>query len=130
MKSDSGKPDSGRSEMGTTDLNEHREKQPAEYLLEHLLETINLQLEYAKKMDADKLKDATNRRQDLLFQLELEVVQTERTDYLVELQQEIEKMDDRLMAVLEVVNDACKIANPSKSPETYTSKGTISGYKI
>lgn len=129
-KSDSGKSDSGISAMGTTDLNEHREKQPAEYLLEHLLETVHLQLEYAKKMDADKLKDATNRRQDLLFQLELEVVHTERTDYLVELQQEIEKMDDRLMAVLEVVNDACKIANPSKSPETYTSKGTISGYKI
>ena len=116
--------------MESTGTNNHTEKQPAEYLLEHLLETIHLQLEFAKKMDADKLKEATNRRQDLLFQLELEVVHTERTDYLVELQEEISKMDDRLMAVLEVVNEACKIANPSKSPETYTSKGTISGYKI
>ena len=33
------------------------EKQPAEYLLEHLLETIHVQLEYAKKMDAEKLKE-------------------------------------------------------------------------
>ena len=45
-------------------------------------------------------------------------------------QQEIVKVDDRLMAVLEVVNEACRIANPSKTAETYTAKGTISGYKI
>lgn len=106
------------------------EKQPAEYLLEHLLETIHIQLEFAKKMDAQKLKEATDRRQDLLFQLELEIINAQRTDYLVELQQKISKIDDRLMAVLEVVNEACRIANPSKTPETYTSKGTISGYKI
>ena len=107
-----------------------QDKQPAEYLLEHLLETIYIQLEYAKKMDAERLKEATDRRQDLLFQLELEIVHAEKTDHLVELQQEIAKVDDRLMAVLEVVNEACRIANPSKTPETYTAKGTISGYKI
>ena len=107
-----------------------KEKQSAEYLLEHLLETIYVQLESAKKMDAERLKDATNRRQDLLFQLELEILHAKKTDYLMELQQEITKVDDRLMAVLEVVNEACRIANPSKTPETYTSKGTISGYKI
>ena len=107
-----------------------QEKQPAEYLLEHLLETIYIQLEYAKKMDAEKLKEATSRRQDLLFQLELEIVHAQRTEYLVELQQEVVKVDDRLMAVLEVVNEACRIVNPSKTPETYTAKGTISGYKI
>ena len=109
---------------------ENQEKQPAEYLLEHLLETIYIQLEYAKKMDADRLKEATDRRQDLLFQLELEIIHAQKTEYLVELQQEITKVDDRLMAVLEVVNEACRIANPSKTPETYTVKGTISGYKI
>ena len=112
------------------DSHQVEEKQPAEYLLEHLLETIHVQLEHAKKMDAEKLKEATNRRQDLLFQLELEIIHAQRTEYLVELQQEIEKVDDRLMAVLEVINEACRIANPSKTPETYTSKGTISGYKI
>ena len=109
----------------------NQEKQPAEYLLEHLLETIHIQLEYAKKMDADRLKEATDRRQDLLFQLELEIIHAQKTEYLVELQQKLPKeSDDRLMAVLEVVNEACRIANPSKTPETYTAKGTISGYKI
>ena len=29
------------------------------------------------------------------------------------------------MAVLEVVNEACQFMNPSKTPETYTSKGTL-----
>ena len=38
------------------DNHQIEEKQPSEYLLEHLLETIQVQLEYAKKMDADKLK--------------------------------------------------------------------------
>jgi hypothetical protein len=106
------------------------ERQPAEYLLENLLETIHIQLDAAKKMDAERLTEATNRRQDLLFQIDLEVPHTRITDYLVELQEEIAKLDDRLMAVLEVVNEACRTANPSKTPETYTSKGTISGYKI
>jgi len=104
--------------------------QPAEFLLENLLETAYLQLEYAKKMDADRLSEATNRRQDLLFQLDLEVPHTIKTEYLVELQIELAQVDERLMAVLEVVNDACRIANPSKSPDTYTAKGRISGYKV
>ena len=112
------------------DNHQIEEKQPSEYLLEHLLETIQVQLEYAKKMDADKLKEATNRRQDLLFQLELEIINAQKTDYLIELQRKITQVDERLMAVLEVINEACRIANPSKTPETYTSKGTISGYKI
>ena len=47
-------------------------------LLEHLLETIHVQLEHAKKMDAEKLKEATNRRQDLLFQLELEIIHAQK----------------------------------------------------
>ena len=115
---------------GSHDNHLNQDKQPAEYLLEHLLETAHIQLEFAKKMDAEKLKEATDRRQDLLFQLELEIIHAQETEYLMELKQEITKVDDRLMSVLEVVNDACRIANPSKTPETYTSKGTISGYKI
>ncbi len=106
------------------------QKQAAEYLLEHLLETAYKQLEHAKKMDADALSDATNRRQDLLFQLDLEIPHTQPTPYLEELQQHLKQIDERLMLVLEMVNDACRVANPSKSPETYTAKGTISGYKI
>ena len=109
---------------------ENVEKQPAEYLLENLLETVYRQLGCAKSMDADGLQEATHRRQDLLFQLDLEVPHVQKTEYLEELQKEIATMDERLMAVLEVVNDACRIANPSKSADTYTSKGTISGYKI
>ncbi len=119
------------SVIQATDTDTNKEdKQPAAYLLEHLLETAYLQLEHAKKMDAEKLKEATHRRQDLLFQLDLEAPHTKPTAYLKELQTEIAKVDERLMAVLELVNNACQIANPSKTPETYTAKGTISGYKI
>jgi hypothetical protein len=116
--------------VGQVDSVDKEEKQPAAYLLERLLETAYIQLEHAKKMDAEKLKEATHRRQDLLFQLDLEAPHTKPTAYLKELQTEIAKVDERLMAVLELVNNACQIANPSKTPETYTSKGTISGYKI
>lgn len=122
--------DASRSESSSESSTENVEKQPAEYLLEHLLETVYNQLSCAKNMDADGLQEATYRRQDLLFQLDLEVPHTQKTDYLDKIQKEIATMDERLMAVLEVVNDACRIANPSKSPDTYTSKGTILGYKI
>ena len=122
--------DAKLSEGSSESSTENVEKQPAEYLLEHLLETVHNQLGCAKKMDVDGLQEATYRRQDLLFQLDLEVPHTQKTDYLDKIQKEIATMDERLMAVLEVVNDACRIANPSKSPDTYTSKGTISGYKI
>ena len=68
-----------------------QDKQPAEYLLEHLLETIHIQLEHAKKMDAERLKEATDRRQDLLFQLELEIVHAQDR-YLIELQQKLQRL--------------------------------------
>ena len=118
------------SSVSSTSSPESVEKQPAEYLLEKLFETVYHQLGCAKEMDVDGLQESTHRRQDLLFQLDLEVPHTQKTDYLEELQQAIAAMDERLMVVLEVVNDACRITNPSKSPDTYTSKGTISGYKI
>ena len=92
----------------------NQEKQPAEYLLEHLLETIHIQLEYAKKMDADRLKEATDRRQDLLFQLELRNHSRTEDRVFGRTAARNVKIDDRLMAVLEVVNEACRIANPSK----------------
>ena len=109
---------------------ESNEKQPAEYLLEHLVTTIQEQLDAAKKMDSDRLQLATERRQDLLFQLEVECGFVNPTDSIIELQSAIQILDDRLMAVLEVVNDACRTVNPSKSAETYTAKGSITGYKV
>lgn len=106
------------------------EKQPAEHLLEHLAVTIEEQLDAAKKMDVERLQQATERRQDLLFQLEFECGFVTSTDNITALQEAIEVLDSRLMAVLEVVNDACRAVNPSKTAETYNAKGSITGYKI
>ena len=106
------------------------DKQPAEHLLEHLLSTIEHQLTAAKKMDVDELQVATERRQDLLFQLEMEIGMVEKTERIEELQTEIQHLDERLMAVLEIVNQACRLANPSKSATVYDAKGSISGYKV
>jgi hypothetical protein len=109
---------------------EQNDKQPAEFLLEHLVVTIEEQLDAAKKMDADRLQAATERRQDLLFQLEVECGFVTPTDSIVALQDAVQTLDDRLMAVLEVVNDACRSVNPSKTAKTYTAKGSITGYKV
>jgi hypothetical protein len=104
--------------------------QPAENLLKHLLVTIEIQLDAAKKLNAESLQLATEKRQDLLFELELEQGRVQKTDEIVSLLEQIEKLDQRLMDVLEIVSDACRSANPSKSPTTYDNTGKLSGYKI
>ena len=106
------------------------DKQPAEHLLEHLRSTVEHQLTAAKKMDIENLQVATERRQDLLFQLEMEVGLVQETERVQKLQLEIQNLDERLMAVLEIVNNACRLANPSKSATVYDAKGSISGYKV
>ena len=44
----------------------------AEYLLRRMIEVVEEQVNAAKKIDIKTLQDATERRQDLLFQLEIE----------------------------------------------------------
>jgi hypothetical protein len=109
---------------------ETMDQQPAEHLLENLRLTIESQLVAAKKMDIEALQVATERRQDLLFQLEMEVGLAQKSERVEELQVQIQSLDERLMAVLEIVNQACRLANPSKSATIYDAKGSISGYKV
>jgi len=104
--------------------------QAAENLLKHLVQTIEVQLDAAKKLDAERLQVATEKRQDLLFELELEQGRVQRTEEIIFLLQQVEELDKRLMDVLEIVSDACKSVNPSKSPTTYDNTGKLSGYKI
>ena len=101
--------------------------QPAEALLHNILKVAELQLEAAKKMDAELLSEATAKRQDLLFELELEQGHVVQTDDINILREKLEKVDKRLMDVLKIVSDVCQVVNPPKTPTTYGSNGRIKG---
>ena len=101
--------------------------QPAEALLHNILKVAEIQLAAAKKMDAERLSEATAKRQDLLFELELEeghVVESKDIDILLE---KLEKVDKRLMDILKIVSDVCQVVNPPKSPTIYGANGRIKG---
>ena len=75
------------------------------YLLESLLETIEEQIEAAKKLDTEALTRATERRQDLLFEIEVEQEGEvmEADEELYELKKQIDIADERLLNILETV---------------------------
>jgi hypothetical protein len=75
------------------------------YLLESLLETIEEQIEAAKKLDTEALGRATERRQDLLFEIEVEQEGRvmEADDELFEIKKLIDIADERLLNILETV---------------------------
>lgn len=104
--------------------------QPAEALLHNMVLVAEEQLAAARKMDADALTEATNRRQDLLFELELEKGHIEPSEEIKTLQERLENIDKRLMDVLQIVSDTCQVLNPPKAPTVYTQKGKIKGYKV
>jgi hypothetical protein len=104
--------------------------QPAEALLHHMVAIAEEQLVAAKKMDAYALENATSRRQDLVFELELERGHIVPSEEITELQEKLENIDKRLMDVLQIVSDACQVLNPPKAPTTYTEKGRIKGYEV
>ena len=104
--------------------------QPAEALLHNLLLVAEEQLRAAKKMDAYALQEATAKRQDLLFELELEKGHVVKSEEILALQEKLENIDNRLMDVLRIVSDTCQVLNPPKAPTTYTHKGTIKGYEV
>jgi hypothetical protein len=99
--------------------------QPAEALLHNILKTAEVQLDAARKMDVDTLTEATARRKDLLFELELERGHVIPSEDLNKLHEKLEKIDKRLMDVLKVVSDVCVVVNPPNSPTTYGSNGKI-----
>ena len=104
-------------------------RQPVENLLQNLKEIIEQQLIAAKKMDVQSLSAATEVRQDILFELELESNVVEKTPDLQRLVADITLLDQRLMHILEIVSDTCKTVNPSKVATTYNAKAILSKYK-
>ena len=104
--------------------------QAAEALLHNMVLVAEEQLRAAKKMDAFALQEATAKRQDLLFELELEKGQVVPSEEITALQEKLENIDKRLMDVLQIVSDTCKVLNPPKAPTTYTQKGRIKGYEV
>ena len=96
-----------------------------QYLLESLLETIEEQIEAAKKLDTEKLSAATERRQDLLFELEVERNDRffEPSDELVALKADIDNADQRLMSILETVVEITKSMEGKES--FYSKKGNL-----
>ena len=75
------------------------------YLFESLLEAIEEQIDAAKKLNTAALVRATERRQDLLFEIEVEQGgrRIEPDEELIDIKQQIEIADERLLNILETV---------------------------
>jgi len=99
----------------------------AEYLLRRMIEVAEEQVNAAKKIDIKTLQDATERRQDLLFQLEIERESQDihPTAILQELSSELQAIDERLMAILGTLSNAAYEAGISRRVTTYSSTGEI-----
>jgi phosphoribosyl-ATP pyrophosphohydrolase len=99
----------------------------AEYLLRRMIEVAEEQVNAAKKIDIKALQDATERRQDLLFQLEIEreSQDIQATPILQELSSELQAIDERLMAVLGTLSNAAYEAGISRRVTTYSNTGEI-----
>ena len=99
----------------------------AEYLLRRMIEVAEEQVQAAKKIDIQALQVATERRQDLLFQLEIEKSSqdVEVTIILQELSSELQAIDERLMAILGTLSNAAYEAGISRRVTTYSSTGKI-----
>ena len=99
----------------------------AEYLLRRMIEVAEEQVNAAKKIDIKALQDATERRQDLLFQLEIEreSQDIDPTPILQELSSELQAIDERLMAILGTLSNAAYEAGISRRVTTYSNTGEI-----
>ena len=98
-----------------------------EYLMRSMIEAAEQQIEAAKKLNPQHLQIATEHRQDLLFQLEIERKNGEIdvTDTLLELSSQLRAADDRLMALLKTVSDAAFQAGIGKKTTVYNARGKI-----
>ena len=97
------------------------------YLLEELLESIEDQIQAAKKLDIENLTLATQRRQDLIFELEVEHdgQPMDLDDEILDLRDQIELADQRLLLILETVVQITKKTQESGSGLVYDKNGTI-----
>ena len=99
----------------------------AEYLLRRMVEVAEEQVLAAKKIDIQSLQLATERRQDLLFQLEIEKEnqELEVSSVMQELSSELQAIDERLMALLGTLSNAAYEAGISRRVTTYSNAGEI-----
>ena len=99
----------------------------AEYLLRRMLEVAEEQVKAAKKIDIQSLQSATERRQDLLFQLEIEKENhdIDVSSVMQELSSELQAIDERLMAILGTLSNAAYEAGISRRVTTYSNVGKI-----
>ncbi|MBM75746.1 MAG: hypothetical protein CMK59_10125 [Proteobacteria bacterium] len=98
-----------------------------EYLMQSMVEAAEKQIEAAKTLKPEELQIATEHRQDLLFQLEIERKNGEIqvTDTLLELSSQLRAADDRLMALLKTVSDAALQAGIGKKTTVYNARGKL-----
>jgi hypothetical protein len=98
-------------------------------LLTDSLALAEAQLEAAKTMDVEALRDATAARQDLLFELQHAGTDALRDDpRLLPLLREHREIDDRLEAVLQSAVTALRGAlDPGSAGTTYLADGRIRG---
>ena len=100
---------------------------PLVHMLKELLITVEEQIESAKKLDVELLAEATERRQDLLFELEVERANRiiDVSDEALDLKDQIDLADERLLAILETVVNITKKVNGDLDNKTYSKKGNI-----
>ena len=100
---------------------------PAEQLLTLIIDTVEEQIIAVRSMDIERLKEMTARRQDLVFELDLEHRNNtiRPTVYLKELAEKLEQQDVRFMAILETVANATKMAGVGKRVAVYGADGHV-----
>ena len=98
---------------------------PLVHMLEELLSTVEEQIVAAKKLDVELLSEATERRQDLLFELEVERANRviEVSDEALDLKEQIDLADERLIAILETVVNITKKVSGDFNNNVYSKKG-------
>jgi hypothetical protein len=99
----------------------------AEVLLKNILVAAEEQIKAARTLDVSALAEATARRQDLLFELELEYNShnIDVTPEFREVRRKLELVDGRLMELLTTVAEATRVSSPTTSPFVYGSNGRI-----
>jgi hypothetical protein len=97
----------------------------AEQLVAEILTTAHEQLQAAKLLDVMALGEATARRQDLLFELEVEHEKVNKTPSLEMQIKEINELDRRLKEVLSTVSHVCEQIRPRSAPSVYGANGRM-----
>jgi hypothetical protein len=105
-------------------------ERPLEEILEDSLAVAEQQLTAARALDVEALREATNRRQDLNFELEL--IEAEeldiRGDTLIEgLLLDLQQIDRRITAVVGAANAVFSTLIPREPPPTYSATGRLRG---